>query len=301
MNGIDGFKKLRKLNRIMYRIEGLNLFQLLWRAVSGICPEIANFKRKLRQYFLKYRSYPMSIICLNCGHENQHDALYCDECGEELTTNLSPVEEDTTPSEEPYAEVSSNDVTADKEPYAEVSSDDITSDKVEVDTELQSEAESASVETEESEQSPSSLPIGAATRLEIDEPPIQNIVSPPTTLELELPELPKALLINQETGEKFILPTGEKNVYIGRLNEEFPVQVDLSAIPNADLISRVQAAIHLENEVYYLEDAGSSNGTWLNENQIQSGTRFRQQLNSGDTIAFGRNKTVKFTFDLEDS
>ena len=275
----------------------MNLFQLLWRAVSGIFTEIANFNRKLRQYFLKYRSYPMSIICLNCGHENQHDALYCDECGEELTTNLSPVEEDPTPSEEPYAEVSSNDVNA---------------DEVEVDTSLQSEAtelqseaeaalESASAETEELEQSPSSLPIGAATRLEIDEPPIQNIVSPPTTLELELPELPKALLINQETGKKFILPSGEKSVYIGRLNEEFPVQVDLSAIPNADLISRVQAAIHLENEVYYLEDAGSSNGTWLNEKQIQSGTRFRQQLNSGDTIAFGRNKTVKFTFDLEDS
>ena len=243
----------------------------------------------------------MSIICASCGHENQEDASYCDECGEELTTNTSSsvedsVEESTIPAEEPAAEASSSEVA---------------SDEAEVDIPLQSEAEpvlesvsaetgeSESIETEEPEQSTPPLPIGTATRLEIDEPPIQKIVSPATTL--ELPELPTAVLIDQETGEKFILPSEEKTAYIGRLNEEFPIQVDLSAIPNADLISRVHAAIHLENEVYYLEDAGSANGTWLNETELQSGTRFRQQLNPGDTIAFGRNQTVKFTFDLEDS
>ena len=235
----------------------------------------------------------MSIICASCGHENQEDASFCDECGEELTTNTSSsvedsVEESTIPAEEPAAEVSSNEVVC---------------DEAEVDMALQSEAEPVlepvSTEIEEPEQSTPPLPIGAATRLEIDEPPIQKIVSPPTTL--ELPELPTAVLIDQETGEKFILPSEEKTAYIGRLNEEFPIQVDLSAIPNADLISRVHAAIHLENEVYYLEDAGSANGTWLNGTELQSGTRFRQQLNPGDTIAFGRNQTVKFTFDLEDS
>ena len=239
----------------------------------------------------------MSITCTQCGHENQIGSLYCDECGEELTIKASSLEEEETLGEE--------ETMASEELYAE-------SDEVEeFDTSLQSEAETeeteeleaaeaseSSAETEETEESASSLPIGVATRLEIDEPPIQKIVSPATTL--ELPELPKAVLINQETEEKFILPSEEKTAYIGRLNDEFPIQIDLSAIPNADLISRVHAAIHLENEVYYLEDAGSSNGTWLNEKQIQSGTRFRQQLNPGDTIAFGRNQTIKFTFDLED-
>ena len=214
----------------------------------------------------------MSITCTQCGHENQEDAVCCEMCGEELTTNASSLgEEETMPSEELYNE----------------SSDEA------LDTALQSEAESS-----EAEESSSSLPIGVATRLEIDEPPIPKIVSPATTL--ELPELPKAVLINQETEEKFILPSDEKTAYIGRLNDEFSIQIDLAAIPHADLISRVHAAIHLENEVYYLEDAGSSNGTWLNDKQIQSGTRFRQQLNPGDTIAFGRNQTIKFTFNLEE-
>ena len=251
----------------------------------------------------------MSILCNNCGHDNQEDALYCDECGEELTTNTSStVEEEIVPLEETSADESSDEIASfDEVSSADKSNDEIASDEEsEVETTLVSQTEAieeikateATEATEEPEQSPSSLPIGAATRLELDEPPIQSVVSPPTTL--ELPELPKAVLINQETAEKFILPSGETTAYIGRLNEEFPIQVDLSAIPNADLISRVHAAIHLENEVYYLEDAGSANGTWLNETKIEPGIRFRQQLNPGDTIAFGRNQTVKLTFDLED-
>ena len=201
----------------------------------------------------------MSIVCNNCGHDNQDDAIFCDECGEELTTNILSTEEE--------------------ESHTEATSDE------------------AEFYEKEIEQPPSSLPIGAATTLELDEPP-QEIVSPATTL--EIPELPKAILINLETEEKIILPSEEKTAYIGRLNDEFPIQVDLSAIERADLISRVHAAIHRENKVYYLEDAGSANGTWLNKNSIQPGTRFRQQLNPGDTIAFGRNQTVEFMFDLEE-
>ena len=220
----------------------------------------------------------MSIVCVNCGHENQDDASYCDECGEEL--NVNP------PSSTEESELSST------ESYV---ADEV---ETELQPEMESDIASESTEAEETEAPTSSMPIGAATRLEIDEPPIEKIVSPPTTL--ELPELPQAVLIEQETGEKFVLPAEEKTAYIGRINDEFPIQIDLSSIPNADLISRVHAAIHLENDVYYLEDAGSANGTWLNETELQSGIRFRQQLNPGDTIAFGRSQTVKLTFDLED-
>ena len=263
----------------------LNIFQPLLDAVSKILTNIANCEQKLRQHYLKKsRSNKMLITCGNCGHENQEDASFCDECGEELTSEtLSPVEEETIVSEPSFAEVSD--------------SSDTFYNEVEVDTSLQSkEVEPAAME--EPEPVAASLPVGTATRLEIDEPPIEKIVSPPTTL--ELPELPTAVLIEQETGEKFILPSEEKTAYIGRINDEFPIQVDLSSIPNADLVSRVHAAIHREDEIYYLEDAGSANGTWLNDTELQSGSRFRKQLNPGDTIAFGRHQTVKLTFDLED-
>ena len=268
----------------------MNIFQPFLDAVSKILTNIANCEQKLRQNYLKKsRSNKMSIICGNCGHENQEDASFCDECGQELTSEtLSPIEEETIVSEPSFVE----EETIVSEPsFGEVS------DEVEIDTSLQSE-ELEPAAMEEPEPVSASLPIGAATRLEIDEPPIQKIVSPPTTL--ELPELPTAVLIDQETGEKFILPSEENTAYIGRINDEFPIQIDLSSIPNADLISRVHAAIHREEEVYYLEDAGSANGTWLNETELQSGSRFRKQLNPGDTIAFGRHQTVKLTFDLED-
>ncbi len=232
----------------------------------------------------------MSIICGNCGHSNQEDAAYCDECGEELVTSTSSYEEEdlTTSSEESYGEASSTEESdddayaeassteeSDDDTYAEASSTEESDEESEVDTSLQPETEM--VNAEESEESRTSLPIGAATRLEIEEPPIKEIASPPTTL--ELPELPTAVLIDQETGERFIIPSEEKTAYIGRINDEFPVQIDLSGILNADLISRVHAAIHREEEVYYVEDAGSANGTWLNETELQSGTRFRKQLN----------------------
>ena len=251
----------------------------------------------------------MSIICGHCGHSNQEDAAYCDECGEELVTDTSSYEEEdsTMSSEENYTEEFSTEESDDTyteessaeesdDAYVEASSTEESDDESEVDTSLQPETEI--VNTEESEESRTGLPIGAATRLEIEEPPIKEIASPPTTL--ELPELPTAVLIDQETGERFILPSEEKTAYIGRINDEFPIQIDLSGILNADLISRVHAAIHREDEVYYVEDAGSANGTWLNDTELQSGTRFRKQLNPGDTIAFGRSQTVKFTFDLED-
>lgn len=245
----------------------------------------------------------MSIVCNTCGHDNQNDALFCDECGVELTANtLSSGEEKDMTSEKSHIEVADNEAEFEARPYAyaevgnsesEVASEDNSYSEVN-----DSESEIALDQTGEIESSPSAIPIGAATRLELDEPPIQEMVSPATTL--EFPELPKAVLINLETEEKFILPSEEKTAYIGRLNDEFAVQVDLSNIENADLISRVHAAIHYENEAYYLEDAGSANGTWLNKKPIQPGIRFRQQLNPGDTIAFGRNQTVEFMFDLED-
>ncbi len=220
----------------------------------------------------------MSIICNNCGHDNQDDATFCDECGEELTVNVISAPEAIT----------SEEFDEDFDPEA-------ASDEAEFDEDSDPEAE---FDEKEIEQPASSVPIAAATTLELDEPPRQEIVSPATTL--EIPETPNAILIDLETEAEFVLPKDEKIAYIGRLNDEFPIQVDLSDIKRADLISRVHAAIHYENDVYYLEDAGSANGTWLNDKQIKPGTRFRQELNSGDTIAFGRNQTIELIFNLED-
>lgn len=237
----------------------------------------------------------MSIICSNCGHDNQSDAQYCDECGVELIA--PPVEKYSV--EEYIPNINNEEEIA---PQAlEEEFQPITNEADEA-AELNSTGNEdldgyvEEVPSEVSVASTPSIPIGTPTRLELDEPEIVNtpLKSPATTI-----ELPQAALVEQETGARYELPTAEKVIHIGRLNDEFPIHVDLSNISDADLISRIHASIHLENDLYYLEDAGSANGTWLNGEAIKPGTRFRQQLHHGDTIAFGRNQTIKLTLELD--
>lgn len=120
--------------------------------------------------------------------------------------------------------------------------------------------------------------------------------SPPTTLDIREPIL---RLIHIDTGKIFVLPNQKETIYIGRQNDLIPVDVDLSDVPDADVISRVHSTIHVEPEGYYLEDAGSLNGTFVNDQEIETGARYRTQIKSGDTIIFGRNRQLKFTFEVE--
>ena len=141
------------------------------------------------------------------------------------------------------------------------------------------------------------IPANQPTRLDYEqiesEPPI---TAPATTLDIREPIL---TLIHNESGQKFILPSNAETIYIGRLNEDIPVDVDLSKLPNADVVSRVHCSIHNDFQGYYIEDAGSINGTFLNNEEIKTGARYRKELKSGDLITLGRNRQVKLTFKVE--
>ena len=140
-----------------------------------------------------------------------------------------------------------------------------------------------------------SVPLSTATRLELpDEEEAQLQTSSPTVLQLS-----QAALVHKKTDTRFELPTTKNTVYIGRPNEELPVQVDLSDLEDADIISRVHAAIHVEDDKFFLEDAGSANGTWLNGEKLKPGIRFRKLLKSGDEIAFGKKQSIKLTFEQQ--
>lgn len=112
------------------------------------------------------------------------------------------------------------------------------------------------------------------------------------------PVAPEAALVHTETGQRFEVPL-ENTIYIGKPNEEIPIQIDLSQLPESDIISRVHAVLHHEGDEYFLEDAGSMNGTSLNEEALRPGTRFRKKITPGDTITFGRKRQVSFRFEVE--
>ncbi|MEM9925155.1 MAG: FHA domain-containing protein [Cyanobacteria bacterium P01_D01_bin.50] len=83
-------------------------------------------------------------------------------------------------------------------------------------------------------------------------------------------------------------------IRIGKPNEKVPIDIDVLELPNSDIISRVHAEIIVENNTYYLIDLGSSNGTFLNGNKLE--THIRYPLNLGDRIDLGHDRKVTFIF-----
>ncbi|MFM7545677.1 MAG: FHA domain-containing protein, partial [Synechococcales cyanobacterium] len=82
-----------------------------------------------------------------------------------------------------------------------------------------------------------------------------------------------------------------KNV---QLNDRIPPDIDVSGFANSDIVSRIHADIRLEGGIYYIEDVGSSNGTYINNLPLSPGNRHR--LRPGDRISLGKGDLVVFLF-----
>ncbi len=107
-----------------------------------------------------------------------------------------------------------------------------------------------------------------------------------TTLSLELFHL--------QTNTSLELPANVSVIRIGKPNEQVPVDIDVSVLPDTDAVSRLHAEIHLEGNSYYIEDLGSTNGTFINNTKLISKTRY--QLNLGDKIDLGQESKVTLIF-----
>lgn len=86
-------------------------------------------------------------------------------------------------------------------------------------------------------------------------------------------------------------------VHIGKPNDRYPTEIDLSQFPNSDVVSRSHANLWSENGLeYYLLDVGSSNGTFINGQMLTPKEKY--VLKSGDRIDFGRDQQVSLIFEL---
>ena len=105
------------------------------------------------------------------------------------------------------------------------------------------------------------------------------------------PEITRKLFhVQSNTG--FQLSPNLSVIRIGKPNHQSPPDIDVSNLPNADVVSRTHAEIRVQGSIYYIEDVGSSNGTYLNNIKLE--TRIRYSLNPGDKIDLGQGN--KFTF-----
>lgn len=105
---------------------------------------------------------------------------------------------------------------------------------------------------------------------------------------------PPAFLINR-SGQKFLL---RQNNIIGRYTLEKHVDIDLSALDNNKVISRRHAVITRIMQNYFIKDAGSRNGTYINSQPIPGGQSIT--LQPGDEVCFGSlTKGVKLRFEVD--
>lgn len=105
-----------------------------------------------------------------------------------------------------------------------------------------------------------------------------------------------ARLIHQISDEIVELPANTSSIYVGKPDEYTTPDVDLSLFPNSKVVSRKHAVIRIEGNHYYIQDLGSSNGTYLNRYPLLPGNWYK--LRSGDRLGFGKGDLVTFIWQI---
>lgn len=105
-----------------------------------------------------------------------------------------------------------------------------------------------------------------------------------------------ASLLHVQTSTPIELPVGLPVIHVGKPNDRIPPDIDVAGFPNSEIVSRIHADIRMEGDTYFIEDVGSANGTYINNNPLPPGNRHR--LRSGDRIALGKGDLVTFLFQL---
>ncbi len=241
----------------------------------------------------------MSITCPECGSVNPPESQYCGECGIELSkteATSEPAVEEPTPSPARSSKSRSSKAKS-STPAAEKPAPP----EAELEIVAEPVAPSPPPEAEPTPLDPPPPPEEKALESPPPRPSVFASAVPPLPAPIEGTrlQLTQAFLVHMGTDERFELPMGRSLVYVGKPNQELPPDIDVSHLPDTEVVSRIHATICIEGEQYALEDAGSSNGTYLNGELLRAGARFRRPLTSGDMLSLGKGDKVTFRFELE--
>ncbi|MBM0741195.1 FHA domain-containing protein [Phormidium sp. CLA17] len=247
-----------------------------------------------------YTPLPATSACPNCGANIQSDASFCGQCGFNLRAagfTSTPVEADNvslpdvapaiaeTPASVP--ELSFPDPPA-QQPLIFVPS--VLAEKIEPRPDLSATPPPAAVSSVEPLRS-----IEPFNSVEQAAPADDNPIAVPSETSTQL-QKQTAKLLHVQTNTTAELPQGLAVIHIGKPNDRIPPDVDVSGFPNSEVVSRIHADIRLEGDSYYIEDVGSSNGTYINNLPLAMGNRHR--LRPGDRIGLGKGDKVTFLFQL---
>ena len=276
-----------------------------------------------------YTPLPSLVACPSCGSEIQANASFCGQCGEDLrgVEISAPAPSNSEPEPSPAATISSPSSSTASDPDSAIKTQNFLNPD-EPDTATNPTGDPAiaastsnnppdfdlpelvepdpllipdpiSSGTSEAEQPEISQPEMAQTEApqpEISSAPEPPPVSPPAARPMvtQLQTI-SVRLRHVQTDTPIEFPRQLSVVRIGKPNDRTPPDIDVSGFPDSEIVSRTHANLLVEGDVYYIEDTGSSNGTYVNGLPLPAGNRHR--LRPGDRIALGKGDKVSFIFE----
>jgi hypothetical protein len=270
-----------------------------------------------------YTPLPATTNCPSCGANVQADAAFCGQCGYNLhsagvphvnstvattvTPNV-PVEVPPLVPPDPLLELSQPDALKTSEstnphplesslPPTEVAVPSEPVPQIPVTPSSPPEpAPSVAVQPVVSGQSiPTPPPLEPAP---VSEAEVKEPAAPAPTVTVARTQLQQvtARLIHVQSDLLIELPQNLSVIHIGKPNDRIPPDIDVSGFPNSEIVSRIHADIRVEGDAHYVEDVGSSNGTYINNLPLLPGNRHR--LRPGDRISLGKGDLMTFLFQL---
>lgn len=243
-----------------------------------------------------YTPLPAMTSCPSCGAAVQTDASFCGQCGfniQAASATSNPVGEPSlvaaTPSFEPGFEAGFEPVN-----LAELSIPPLA-------LSMQPEASQPQASQPEPPQinppDPPEASPEVALSMEPDLSPVAPAAAPMSSSNSQTQlQTQSAQLLHVQTNTLVELPSTLAVIHLGKPNDRIPPDVDVSGYPHSEIVSRIHADIRVEGDIYYIEDVGSSNGTYINNAPLPSGNRHR--LRPGDRIALGKGDKVTFLFQM---
>lgn len=232
-----------------------------------------------------YTPLPATTACPNCGATVQTDASFCGQCGLSLRNQAGFA------SAPEVSSLASSGIPDLVPPDPLVLPDPIGAGA----------AASIPAQVAGNPAPPVSLPpppvsppppvANPAVRAATVPPPPPGSGGPHTQLQQQV-----ARLLHVQTSTSLELPQNLTVIHLGKPNDRIPPDIDVSGFPDSEIVSRIHADIRLEGDAFYIEDVGSSNGTYINNVPLPMGNRHR--LRPGDRISLGKGDKVSFLFQL---
>jgi predicted component of type VI protein secretion system len=270
-----------------------------------------------------YTPLPATTNCPSCGATVQADAAFCGQCGYNLhsagvphvhstvattVTPDVPVEVPALVPPDPLLEISQPDALGMSEsPNSYSPSSSLPPTEVAVSPEPVPQipvtpssppetAPTVAAQPVVSVQSiPTPPPLEPAPVSEAEVPPLAALAPIATAARTQLQQV-TARLIHVQTDLLIELPQNLSVIHIGKANDRIPPDIDVSGFPNSEIVSRIHADIRVEGDAHYVEDVGSSNGTYINNLPLLPGNRHR--LRPGDRISLGKGDLMTFLFQV---